>query len=104
MTRWNTEGSGGAFIKTDNNGFPWFYDSNKAIQFTNRFLLPFAGEIDFGTTLPPGQIFYQSYNGFYWSSSPDKENAHFMYLYTSNMYTDHSGPRAFAQSVRCFKD
>jgi len=72
---------------------------NAAGAFASPLKLPAAGRRDYDN----GLLFYVGSYGYYWSSTVDGTDSHFLHFYSSSAYLN-SYNRAYGFSVRCIKD
>ena len=84
----------------DSNGYKWISSSDVASWFAHYFQIPFAGRRDFGDANVSGQ----GSSAYLWSSTPNGDDARYLFLNSSYVGASYNHPRAYGLSVRCFKN
>ena len=85
----------------DDRGLKYYNTTLGGLKFQEDFKIPFAGYRNRGA-----KVYDMGSSAFLWSSSPDLGNvfARFFYFGPNGAYAGSDYGRAYAFSLRCFKD
>jgi hypothetical protein len=90
----------GQTLTTGNNDYMYFSNSAMVTQFRDELFLPQAGHRNHVAAA----LGHQGIVGNYWSSTPNGIYAYRLHFYSSYVYADNYESRAYAFSIRCFKN